>query len=107
MAGILAEYRAYDLAEEKYKTAISIHKHSKHYVNLAVLYIKMGRIDEAEKCLLKALSLDEYNPEVYHNLSLIYKIKGDMEKAQYMKALFIKIFSATNKVSSVPSLKSP
>ena len=105
VAGILVEHRAYDLAEEKYKTAISINKHSKHYVNLAVLYIKTGRFDDAEKCLLKAMVLDEYNPEVYYNLALVYKVKGDMEKAQQMKDLFIKVFTATNRVSEIPELK--
>ena len=105
VAGILVEKRAYALAEERYMKAISINKHSKHYVNLAVLYIKTGRFDDAEDCLLKAQVLDEYNPEVYYNLALVYKVKGNMEKAQYMKDLFIKVFTATNRVSAVPELK--
>ncbi len=105
VAGILVENRAYDLAEEKYLKAISIHKNSKHYVNLAVLYIKTGRFDDAEECLLKARMTDEYNPEVYYNLALVYKVKGDMEKARLMKDLFIKVFTATNRVSKVPDLK--
>ena len=105
VAGILVENRAYDLAEEKYLKAISIHKNSKHYVNLAVLYIKTGRFDKAEECLLKAQALDEYNPEVYYNLALIYKVKGDMEKAQYMKTLFERVFRATNKVADIPELR--
>ena len=103
VGGLLLEKGLYDKAEEKYLRAIELREYSKHYVNLAALYYRTKRLDESEKCLLKALSLDNRNPNIYYNLSLIYKIKGDKQKAQEMKDLYIKIFNDTNKVSEIDS----
>ena len=41
------------------------------------------------------------NANIYYNLSLIYKIKGEKEKAQEMKDRYIKVFNDTNKVSKI------
>lgn len=58
---------------KKYLKAISIEQwESKHYVNLAVLYVHMNNIEKAEEYLLKALNLNKYNEMIYYNLSQIY-----------------------------------
>lgn len=99
VGGLLLERGLYDEAEERYKKAIELREFSKHYVNLAALYFVTKRLDDSEKCLLKALSLDNMNANIYYNLSLIYKIKGEKEKSQEMKDWYIKVFNDTNKVS--------
>lgn len=101
VGGLLLERGLYKEAEEKYKKAIELREYSKHYVNLAAVYFKTNRLNESEKCLLKALSLDNMNANIYYNLSLIYKIKGEKEKAQEMKDRYIKVFNDTNKVSKI------
>lgn len=104
VGGLLLERGLYVDAEEKYKKAIELRASSKHYVNLATLYFKTGRADKAEEYLLKALSLDNMNPNVYYNLSLIYKIRGDNEKAKEMKDWYIRVFNDTNKVSKIENI---
>nr|MCR4662515.1 tetratricopeptide repeat protein [Endomicrobiaceae bacterium] len=104
VAGLLLERGFYKEAEEKYKKAIELREFSKHYVNLAALYYSTKRIDEAEEYLLKALSLDNTNPNIYYNLSLIYKVKGEHEKENQMKDWYIKVFNDTNKVSKIKEI---
>lgn len=101
LAGLFLERGMYKEAEEKYLEAIKLHEFSKHYVNLAALYFKTKRLDEAEKCLLKALSLDNYNYNVYYNLALIYKIKGDKQKYEEMRKWYIIVYNDTNKISKM------
>lgn len=104
IAEMLSERGFYKEAEEKYLKAISLNPQSKHYVNLAVLYLKNGRIDEAEQILLKSLTLSNDNPVAYYNLALIYKHKKEFEKAQEMKDWYIKVFNDTNKVSKIEDI---
>ncbi|MBR3628193.1 MAG: glycosyltransferase family 39 protein [Elusimicrobia bacterium] len=104
VGGLLLERGLYNESEEKYKKAIELRESSKHYNNLAALYYRTKRIDDAEQCLLKSLSLNNKNPNVYYNLSLIYKLKGENEKAQEMKDWYIKVFNDTNKVSKIEDI---
>ena len=104
IAEMLSERGLYKDAEEKYLKALSLKPSSKHYVNLAVLYLKTGRIDEAEQLLLKSLELSNDNPVAYYNLALIYKYKKEFEKAQEMKDWYIKVFNDTNKVSKIENI---
>jgi tetratricopeptide (TPR) repeat protein len=101
VAELFFEKGLYKEAEKRYLKAISLKEHSKHYVNLSVVYAKEGNLDDAEKALLKSLSLSGDNPNTYYNLSLIYKYKGNMEKYEEMKNKYIEIFNKTNKISKV------
>ena len=105
VAGMFLERGMYKEAEQKYLKALSLHPRSKHYVNLAVLYLKTGRIDEGEQALLKSLELSNDNPVAYYNLALIYRYKKEFEKAQEMKNWYIKTFNDTNKVSKIEDIK--
>ena len=105
VAGMLLEREMYEEAEQKYLKAISLHPRSKHYVNLSVLYLKTGRIDEGEQALLKSLELSNDNPTAYYNLALVYKHKKEFDKAQEMKNWYIKTFNDTNKVSKIEDIK--
>jgi len=105
VAGMLLEKGMYKESEQKYLKAISLQPRSKHYVNLSVLYLKTGRIDEGEQALLKSLELSNDNPIAYYNLALIYRYKKDFDKAQEMKNRYIKTFNDTNKVSKMEDIK--
>ncbi len=105
VGGLLLERGMYKEAEEKYLKAIELRKFSKHYVNLAAVYFRTRRLDDAEQALMKALSLDNTNANIYYNLALIYKIRGDKEKAQEMKEWYIKVFKDTNKVSEIDNIE--
>ncbi len=104
VGGLLFENGFYKDAEEKYLKALSLNPKSKHYVNLAVLYLKTGRIDEGEQILLKSLELSNDNPVVYYNLALIYKYKKEFEKAREMKYWYIKVFSDNDRVSKMENI---
>ena len=101
LAGLFLENKNYKKAEEKYLEAIKLKADSKHYVNLSSVYIKTKQFDIAENCLIKALSLDKYNPNVYYNLALIYKIKKDKQKYEEMKKLYVMVYNNTNKFSKI------
>ena len=104
IAEMLMERGLYKEAEKKYLKAISLNPRAKHYVNLAFLYLKTGRIDEAEQILLKSLTLSNDNPVAYYNLALIYKQKKEFDKAREMKDWYIKVFNDTNKVSKIEDI---
>ena len=101
LAGLFLENKNYKKAEEKYLEAIKLKADSKHYVNLSSVYIETKQFDIAENCLVKALSLDKYNSNVYYNLALIYKIKKDKKKYEEMKKLYVIVYNNTNKFSKI------
>ncbi|MDD2523884.1 MAG: glycosyltransferase family 39 protein [Endomicrobiaceae bacterium] len=105
VAGILDEVGMYKEAEEKYLKAIKIQEYSKHYVNLAVLYLHMKEVDKAEATLLKALELRDDNPMIYYNLAIIYKHKGNKDLAIQMKNLYLTVFKDTNKYQKPEDIK--
>jgi len=94
----------YKEAEEQILTAISIKEDSKHYGNLAVVYGKIRDFDKMEKALLKSLELSKGNPLTYYNLALLYKLKGNEEKAQEMKEMYIRVFNMTNQISKIKDI---
>lgn len=106
VAGLLTDSYRYNDAEKKYLKAISLApKESKHYVNLAVLYIHMNNIKEAEIYLLKALNLNSYNEMIYYNLAQIYKHEGKKESAIAMKNKYLEIFKTQNRYDKPLEIK--
>lgn len=105
VAGLLDEVKMYKESEKKYLRAIEIKKYSKHYVNLAVLYIHMKELEKAEQALLKALDLRDDNPMIYYNLAIVYRNKGNKELALKMKDLYLKVFKDTNKYQRTEDIR--
>ncbi len=106
VGGLLSDAHNYEEAEKKYLKAISIEQwESKHYVNLAVLYVHMNNIEKAEEYLLKALNLNKYNEMIYYNLSQIYNYQGKKELAMQMKAMYLEIFVLQNRYDKPLEIK--
>lgn len=105
VANLFLEKKMYKEAKEKYLEAIKLKEYSKHYVNLATLYFRTESFDEAEKYLLKALSLDNYDPNTYYNLALIYKIKGNKQKYEEMKKRYVIVYNDTNKIDKIDKVE--
>lgn len=105
VATLFLERGLYKKSEKHFLKAISINPSVTHYGNLSVVYAKMGDLDKAEDVLMKALALSKDNPNVYYNLALLYKYKGDKEKALEMKEKYIETFKRTNKVSKISDLE--
>ena len=101
VGNLFFECGLYKEAEERYLKAISIKETSTHYGNLAVVYAKIGDLDKTEEALLKSLNFTKNNPNTYYNLALVYKFKGNKEKALEMKEKYIETFKRTNKVSKM------
>ena len=59
------------------------------YSNQALILLKTGKLDEAAKLYLSALSLDPNFTKAYNNLGVIYKLQGSLEKAEenFQKAI--------------------
>ena len=94
----------YKEAEEYFLKAISLKEDSRHYGNLAVVYGRMREFDKMEKVLLKSLELSKYNPLTYANLALLYQLKGEKEKSQEMKDMYIRVYNMTNKNSKISDI---
>ncbi len=105
VATLFFERGFYKEAEEKFLKAISIKPKAIHYGNLAVVYTKEGDLDKTEKALLKSLEISKDSPDTYYNLALLYKYKGNKEKALEMKEKYIEVFNRTNKVSKISDLE--
>jgi Flp pilus assembly protein TadD len=55
--------------------------HAGPYVNLGILYHKMGRLDEAEQALSKAVSLNPNNAMAQNRLGMVYREMGRFNDA--------------------------
>ena len=60
----------------------STSRHSAPYINLGIAYSKVGKINEAEESLLKALSINPTHPVANNELGIVYRQMGAFEKAK-------------------------
>ena len=106
VAGLLSDAGKFNEAENKYLKAISIEPwESKHYVNLAVLYIKKNNINLSEKYLLTALKLNPLNEMAYYNLAVIYRYQGKKDQAFEMKNKYLEVFKIQNRYDKPSEIK--
>lgn len=96
ISNMVKKLGSYDEETKLYLKKIELKNEERYYDNLAISYIIMGNMDNAEKYLLKALSLRQDNPVIYYNLASIYKYTNKIENAKKMKELYIKVFNETN-----------
>jgi Tfp pilus assembly protein PilF len=79
---ILLRKKAYQKAEEEFKTAISLNSgRPAPYYNLGVLYYETGNIAGAIEMLNKTISLSRKRPEPFQLLSTIYYDQGKFPEA--------------------------
>lgn len=84
-AAALAGSGKLESAESRYKRLIAhFPDNPEGYNNLAVLYARQGRFDEARELLEQAMQTSESYATVYENLSNIY---FEMSRSSYAKAL--------------------
>ena len=69
-------------AEENFTRAIEIKPSATAYTNLGVLRSKIGDPQGAQEAYLKAIVLDLYAIEAKFNLALIYRNRGEFDKAK-------------------------
>jgi tetratricopeptide (TPR) repeat protein len=76
-------------AVREFEKGLKIKRDKVIFLKLGICYFKLNAIDDAEKALKEALAEDSNMWEAYLNLGLIYKRKGEFEKAEemYKKAL--------------------
>ena len=78
------------IQNKKFKEAIELlvdvtsqtDKHSAPYINLAIAYSGMGENKEAEKVLLKALTINPTHPVTNNELGLVYRKSGRFAQAK-------------------------
>jgi len=76
-------------AVREFEKGLKIKRDKVIFLKLGICYFKLNAIDDAERALKEALAEDSNMWEAYLNLGLIYKRKGEFEKAEemYKKAL--------------------
>ena len=57
-------------------------KHSAPYINLAIAYSEIGKIQDAENTLVKALKINPSHPVTNNELGLVYRKTGRFDKAK-------------------------
>lgn len=88
----------YVIAKDEFDKAVSIDPLLlAAYTNLAVVYNKLGKFDEAKKTIAKAVKTMPADAEGWFSLFEIYLIDGDVEKARHSLAKALK-FDPENQV---------
>lgn len=75
---------------KKYNAAIELllevisktDKHSAPYINLAIAYSEIGKIQDAENILLKAVKINPNHPVTNNELGLVYRKTGRFSEAK-------------------------
>ncbi len=79
----LAEAKQYEPAIYHFQEVVRIEpEDDSGYNNLGYVYLQLNRLDEAERCLLKALTLDRLNVAAHNNLGKVL-----VAKAKYAEAV--------------------
>lgn len=71
----------YPVAEHHLSRSIELHPYRGSYVDLAALYVHLGRFDEAEELLKKTLERDWYDPHAHVELGNLY-LQRDLDAAE-------------------------
>ena len=76
-------------AIREFENGLKIKRDKVIFLKLGICYFKLNAVDDAERALKEVLAEDSNMWEAYLNLGLIYKRKGEFEKAEemYKKAL--------------------
>ena len=77
-----AELGRWMMAERFYPQSLAIKQSPIAWVLLSSVLNRLGRIDERDKCLRKALKVDPDCEEAHYNLGCIYKMKGKLSLAE-------------------------
>jgi len=83
-------YEIYQNAGRAFQRAININPHNDEaYNRMAIYFFRFGRVDKAEKFLLKAISENPQRIDVYMELATIYSDSNEEEKLEdnYLNAI--------------------
>lgn len=67
-------------------------KHSAPYINLALAYSNLGKMQQAEKILLKAIKINPQHPVTNNELGLLYRKTGRFSDAKKTYEKVIRIY---------------
>lgn len=78
------------IGNKNYETAIELlievtnktNKHSAPYINLALAYSNTGKVQQAEKVLLRAIKINPQHPVTNNELGLLYRKTGRFSDAK-------------------------
>lgn len=75
---------SYDSAVENFKRALEIDSQLVDALRgLALTYLDMERLPDAESAIRRALELDKRNADFWHDLGRIMEAQGDLNEAKY------------------------
>lgn len=85
---------------KNYKMAIELlvevtdktNKHSAPYINLAIAYSETGKVQQAEKILLRAKKINPLHPVTNNELGLLYRKTGRFSDAKKTYEKLIKVY---------------
>ena len=77
-----AELGRWKMAERYYRQSLAIKQEAWTWLLLGLALDRLGRHDEAEECLRKALKVDPDYDEAHYNLGYIYRWKGKFALAE-------------------------
>jgi len=86
------------IKEEKYKDAVTLleevtkrsKKHSAPYVNLGIVYLKLGDVEKSEENFLVALKVNPDHPVTNNELGIVYRKSGRFKEAKKLYEHIIK-----------------
>lgn len=75
---------------EEFQHQLNIEKTTLQY-NMGVLYMQMGKLEEAKQCFLQVIMLNPVDDPAHYNLGIIYERLGEFEKAISHYRRYIKL----------------
>jgi Tfp pilus assembly protein PilF len=80
----VTEGRAEEAVEKLTALTAKIDKCDKCFINLGSVYVKLNKMEEAEKAFLKAIEFNPSAPEPYNALVNVYNTMGKLDEASKM-----------------------
>jgi tetratricopeptide (TPR) repeat protein len=92
----VAEGRAEEAVVKLTELTNKIDKCSKCFINLGAVYVKLDKMEDAEKAFLKAIEFDPSLPEPYTALVNVYNTMGKLDEAAKMGQKATELMTSTS-----------
>ncbi|NOX34103.1 MAG: tetratricopeptide repeat protein [Deltaproteobacteria bacterium] len=96
----LIEKKEYDKAIEVFTSLVNQKDNPEYYFNIGYIKTSQGKLPEAIEAFSMATRLDRLFARAYEEMGRVYKLMGDLEKAEEYMHLAAEIYMDTDKIGA-------
>ena len=100
----LIKKKAYDQALNIFDTLVRQRENPEYYYNIGYIKTAQGKHPEAIEAFYKATQLDRLFAKAYEEMGRVYKLMGDLEKAEKYMQLAAEVYMDTDKIGAAESV---